>query len=195
MGFHWHEWLIFTERTHNGQALTRRILSLQHFYSLYSYILVRTETPVNTKTEWHYLLAVLICCSFSSIPGFHSFDSTKHPPSTQKDTHTQTLFPFPHVQMWSSTRVVYHCQCDLTFSPLCRHAESVLTALLLIFIFLQNFNYFVLHLSCLSIVSMPITTRSCVVLHPGSQISTFPFTNTCVPLCFPQGISMLCSPA
>lgn len=92
MGFHWHEWLIFTERTHNGQALTRRILSLQHFYSLYSYILVRTETPVNTKTEWHYLLAVLICCSFSSIPGFHSFDSTKHSSlHTKGHTHTNSV--------------------------------------------------------------------------------------------------------
>lgn len=92
MGFLWHEWLIFTERTHNGQALTHRILSLQHFYSLYSYILVRTETPVNTKTEWHYLLAVLICCSFSSIPGFHSFDSTKHSSlHTKGHTHTNSV--------------------------------------------------------------------------------------------------------
>lgn len=197
MGFHWHEWLIFTERTHNGQALTHRILSLQHFYSLYSYILVRTETPVNTKTEWHYLLAVLICCSFSSIPGFHSFDSTKHSSlHTKGHTHThKQCFLFHMSKCEALPGLSTIASVTLLFFPLCRQAESVLTALLLIFIFLQNFNYFVLHLSCLSIVSMPITTRSCVVLHPGSQILTFPFTNTCVPLCFPQGISMLCSPA
>lgn len=109
------------------------------------------------------------------------------PPHKRTHTHKQCfLFHMSKCEALPGLSTI--ASVTLLFFPLCRQAESVLTALLLIFIFLQNFNYFVLHLSCLSIVSMPITTRSCVVLHPGSQILTFPFTNTCVPLCFPQGM-------
>ena len=55
-------------------------------------------SSLNTKTEWHYLLAVVIRFFFFFIPSFHSFDSTKHPHSTQK-YHMHTTSSFSHVQM------------------------------------------------------------------------------------------------
>lgn len=70
---------------------------------------------------------------------------------------------FLNVQMWNSTRVVNSCQCPHFFLSLClsrQPSEPVLSALLLIFIFPQNFNCFVRRLSCPSIVSAP-TTAMC----------------------------------
>ena len=68
--------------------------------TIFIYCSLRWNTSsLNTKTEWHYLLAVVIrFFFFFFIPSFHSFDSTKHPHSTQK-YHMHTTSSFSHVQM------------------------------------------------------------------------------------------------
>lgn len=134
---------------------------------------------LNTKTEWHYLLAVVIC--------FFSFQAStaltaQSTPTLHKHTHTYTHYLLFHTSKCEALPGLSTiASMALLFFFVSRQPQPVLTAQLLIFIFPQNFNHFVLYLSCLSIVSMPITTCSCVVLHCGSQI--FLFSDTRVPLC------------
>lgn len=127
-------------------------------------------SSLNTKTEWHYLLAVVICFFFPSQAS--TALTAQSTPTPHKNTTCTLPAPF-HTSKW---KLYQGCQllptwpCFFFFFLSRQPSEPVLTAQLLIFIFPQNFNYFVPQLSCLSIVSMPIATCSCVVLQWGSQI-------------------------
>lgn len=163
---------------HNGQVADS-ISSLdtaQLLCTTFRYLTSAETTPLKLKTEWHYLLALVICFVNPLLPQLWQHKA----PTSHKNTHALPP-PVPCIQMWSSTRVVNYCQHGPTFFSLSSQpSELVLSALLLIFIFLQNFNLFVPQLSCLSIVSMPIiATCSCCLQCDFKVLTFFSFFNTC----------------
>lgn len=87
--------------------------TLQCFYAAYSYILASAETPVSKYKDWVTLSAGSGYMIFSS-QASTALTAQSTPTPHKKNTYTLPP-PFPHVQMWSSTRVVNYCQHGPTF--------------------------------------------------------------------------------
>lgn len=133
--------LLIMGRTHNGRlvdiipSLHTAVLLCTVFIFLYVSQQRDTHSP-NTKTEWHYLLAVVICIF---IPSFSNSDSTK-----RARAHTQIQM---HVRAHTHDHFLFHTskyEALAGLSTLANMAllflgrqpsEPVLTAPLLIFIF------------------------------------------------------------
>lgn len=159
--------------------------TLKRFYAPYSYILASSETHDPKYKDW-------VTVSAGSGYIFFSFQAStaltaQSTPTPHKNTHTHYHLFF---QMWSSTRVVNSCQRGpIVFSlPISRQpSEPVLTAPLLIFIFPQNFNHFVLHLSLLAcpwpraVVLFYNVTLRCLLFirHMRPSLSVFLWALTC----------------
>lgn len=163
------------------------------------HILVSSEKLVPKHKDWVTLSAgsgfmLFFFFFLFLIAGFYGFDSTKLSKSTQKTfTHTQRLL-FHTSKCEALQGLSTLASMASPFFFLSRQPESVLTALLLIFIFPLNFNYSVLHPSCRPIVGMLITTCSFVAFTMWlSDIDFFFFLQHIAPFCYPFTNSMLLS--